>query len=155
MSVKEDIDALKGVGLSESAIAKALRLKPEDDPRTAARTVRRWKGGEAASGPAAVALAYMAQGAMGDEMKRVIPEHVVAGDALGEIGHEIVLRLWWPRALAIVSEHKMTPDAIQVDGCEWLNIAMWIDDPVNVDAAALLRRMATAFEIYTADAEGG
>jgi len=136
------------LNLSQRELGQDLGLTPDN----ADRVVRRWESGQQAiTGPSAVALAYLGQGALDDTMKSLIPEHVVAADALGEIGHELVIRLWRPRCLAIVTEQPFG-QAVPVDGgVEYLSVALWIDDPARFNARDILGRMAAAFSAYTAD----
>lgn len=145
-------DQVKGIrralNLSQRELGQALGLTHEN----ADRVVRRWESGQQAiTGPAAVALAYLGQGALDDTMKSLIPEHVVAADALGEIGHELVIRLWRPRCLAIVTEQPFGQAAPVDGGVEYLSVAMWIDDPARFNEKEILGRMAAAFSAYTAD----
>lgn len=145
----EDLKKIRhALGMTQSELGRALGLAPNN----AGRILRRWEAGDAAvSGPAQVALTYMMQGVLDGEAKQIIPEHVVAADALGEIGHELVIRLWRPRCLAIVTEQPFG-QAVPVDGgVEYLSVALWIDDPARFNEKEILGRMAAAFSAYTAD----
>jgi len=76
------------------------------------------RGQRGMSGPAETALDYLAQGILDDQMRqmrRVIPEYVM--------GDNIVVRLWWPRAIITAKPTVM----------------MWIDRPVGFDVDGMLK----------------
>lgn len=145
----EDLKKIRhALGMTQSELGRALGLAPNN----AGRILRCWEAGDAAvSGPAQVALTYMIQGVLDDEAKQIIPEYVVATDALGEIGHELVIRLWRPRCLAIVTDQPFGQSVPVDGGVEYLSVALWIDDPARFNEKEILGRMAAAFSAYTAD----
>lgn len=148
MTPREVRDIRKALNLDQRELAEVLGLKGNGRV-----TVGRWEteGGEGPSGPAAAVLTYLAQGALDDTMKAVLPEHAFAE---GENGVELVYRNWRPRYIAAVTTDAASDDAIQTAPNEWLSVAMWIDDPNAAPgwgADGLLKRAATAWEIYNQD----
>lgn len=146
-----DFRALRrALGMTQRELGLALGLAPS----SADKTVRNWEDSNP-SGPAAVAMTYMAQGALEETMRCVIPE-VVFAEAIPEPGthRELVIRLWRPRFVAVVIEQPLEDFEpvvpIGAEG-EWLAVALWIDDPAGFDRKELLQRAAAAFEIYTAE----
>jgi transcriptional regulator with XRE-family HTH domain len=139
------------MGLSQPEFGQLLGLAPTN----ADRMVRRWED-SAPTGPAAVAAAYIAPGVLDDTMKPVTPEYVIANPippSPGGADREMVIRLWYPRFLAVVVENEILhPDleAVPIPGDEEtsLAVAMWMD-PVaqDVDTRALLARGAAAYQI--------
>lgn len=150
------LSAAVGRHLSQADIGAAFGLAAS----SADRTVRNWETGEP-SGPAAVAMTYLAQGALDDAMREVIPEFVHAG-ALpdGDTHPELVIRLWWPRFVAVVLSAEVPPP----EGARWVWIergverlvaALWIDDPAalgSADPDGLLQRAAVLLQEATLDA---
>lgn len=138
----------QGLNLDQRELAEVLGLSGNGRV-----TVGRWEDdkGPGPSGPAATALTYLAQGALDDTMKTVLSEHAFAE---GENGVELVYRNWRPRFIAAVTPDAASDDAIQTAPGEWLSVALWIDDPSappGWDAGELLKRAATAWEIYNQD----
>lgn len=120
------------------------------------RTVRAWEDGQKeVTGPASVALDYLAQGALDDTMRAVIPEYV-AGEGLPEGEWELVIRLHAPRFLAAVLSAEIPPPvewAWIEPGVERLAVLMWIDPPDLVaDPQQLIQRAAALFQEYSLDA---
>jgi len=155
--LRRALSAAAGRPISQADLGRALGLAEAN----ADRTVRRWEEGEP-SGPASVALAYLAQGALDEAMRRIVPEYVQAS-ALpdDEAGPELVLRLWWPRFIGVVLSAEVDPP----EGAKWawiergverLVAALWIDDPAlfGADPAALLRRGAALFQEASLDSIG-
>lgn len=141
----------KMLGLSSRGLAERLRLGKDGG-----RTVRRWESDEGklgVPGPVQTAMTYMMQGVLSDEIKKVIPEHVVSCDAVKEVECEFVVRLWFPRFLAIVTPTKTQCEySVEIDGgLEHLSVLMWIDDPTGHDVNALLVAASSVFSIYTQD----
>jgi len=147
----------RNLSMTQTELGKALGLRGGD----VGRTVRGWeqsqdhKSHKPITGPAALALTYLAQGALDETMKKIVPEFVVASDALSDKDSELVIHLWRPRFIAVVADPDIAqsmPDSIEVDaGIESLAVAMWIDDPDGFDVDDLLKRAASSFEIYTQD----
>ena len=137
----------KELGMTPAELGAALRLSTEDP----AGAVRRWEAGqEPVPGPAALALAYLTQGALDDTMKEVFPEYVFATSLPDPYTHtDLVIRLWRPRFVGVIAGRVVDGlDGIRGD-VEALSVAMWIDDPAGFDTDALLRRAITAFDLYT------
>lgn len=149
MTPKQVREARQSLGLQQAELAQALRLGPNGRV-----TVGRWEqdtGPSPISGPASLALEYLLQGALDDQMKSVLPEHAFAE---GENGVELVYRNWRPRFVAAVTREQASHAAINTAPGEWLSVAMWIDDPNSPpswDVDGLLSRAATAWEIYNQD----
>lgn len=146
MTPKQVREARQTLGLQQAELAQALRLG--DNGRV---TVGRWEkdnGPSPISGPASLALDYLMQGSLDDAMKSVLSEHAFAE---GENDVELVYRNWRPRFIAAVTPEKSSAAAINTAPGEWLSVAMWIDDPNSPpgwDVDVLLKRAATAWEIY-------
>lgn len=139
---------------SQQELGEALGLSEN----SARKTMERWEK-EGPTGPAGIALTYLGQGALDDELKRVVPEYAF-GPGLGDggSGREIIVRLWWPRFIGVVLEGHVptTLDSAWIeDEVERLAVAMWIDDP-NLpgapDPIEWVRRAATLIQIETQDA---
>jgi hypothetical protein len=139
---------------SQQELGEALGLAQG----SARKTIERWEA-EGPTGPAGIALTYLGQGALDDELKRVVPEYAF-GPGLGDggSGREIIVRLWWPRFIGVVLEGHVptTLDSAWIeDEVERLAVAMWIDDP-NLpgapDPIEWVRRAATLIQIETQDA---
>lgn len=116
------------------------------------RTIRRIEAGEQSlSGSAEIALSYILQGRLDDQMKQVIPEHIIGTGADGD--KEFIIRMYAPRFLGIIGQAIDGLEHIRLvpDGSEAINIIMWIDDPRTHDTTSILKRAATDFEIYTQD----
>ncbi|HET8612990.1 MAG TPA: hypothetical protein VFL92_09520 [Sphingomonas sp.] len=151
----EDVRAIRAaLGLTQDELAEALGFSGP----TRRKTIQRAEddsGAQPLSGPASVALTYLAQGALDETMQRVLPEHVAAVDCEGG-DQDLLIRLWRPRFIGVITEGRPAADrdAMEGEAGEWLSVAMWIDDPAappgwNVDD--LLHRALAAWEIYTQD----
>jgi len=135
------------LGLQQAELAQAMGI-------AARETVSNWErdgSPKTITGPAARLLTYMAQGALDATMASALTEHAFA---VTEAGAELVYRNHRPRFIAAVTDRPAGDDVIEVVPGEWLSVALWIDDPTappgwNVDD--LLRRAATAWEVYTQD----
>lgn len=160
-SIRQAIGSMMGKppsgpnSLSQGAFGEMLGLSPGN----ARKTIERWET-EGPTGPGGVAIAYLGQGAPDDDMKRVLPEFVVgAGMGEGGLEHDYVIRLWWPRFVAVA-----LPAQIQVENDDWIWIvenverfvvALWMDNPDAPgapDRSGYLRRAASLLEIETQDA---
>ena len=104
-------------------------------------------------------MTYLAQGALDDAMKELIPEFIIADSMMGtgQEFPELVLRLHRPRFIAAVMPADAAPpeaDMIELsDGVEALVIAMWIDSPdasPGWDVEELFSRAAKLFDEYPA-----
>jgi hypothetical protein len=140
--------------LSQSTFGELLGLSPGN----ARKSIERWES-DGPTGPGAVALTYLGQGLPDEEMKRVLPEFVTGG-RMGESGlaHDYVIRLWWPRFVAVVlpAEIPVANDFVwMAENVERLVVALWLDDPEVAgapDRFDALRRAAALLEIETQDA---
>ena len=140
--------------LTQAQLATVLGLAAENGDRT----VRAWEDGtKRVTGPAAVALAYMSQGALDDVMRQIVPEYVQA-EGLGDDDQpELVIRLWTPRFVAAVVSAEVEFDGPQAwiePDVEKLCLVMWIDPPglSKRDPTELLAEAASRFQEYSLDA---
>lgn len=152
----------RALGLSQGDLGRMLGLSQANPDRG----IRKMEDTHP-SGPAAVAISYMAQGALDETMQQLIPEYVLAHAMPEDSGYrELVIRLWYPRFIALVA----TPsdlEALDADvpvielagGAEGLALVMQIDPArPDDDMDRLLHEAASHFEIYTQDsfeASGG
>lgn len=152
--LRRALSAAVGRPLHQPELGRALGLKPDN----ADRTVRRWEE-VGPTGPAALAMTYLAEGCLDDVMRQVVPEYVEATalpDAEG--APELVIRLWWPRFIAAVLTVEVEPPSEHwawiEPGIERLAVAMWIDEPglFGVDPMPLIRRAAALLQERTLDA---
>lgn len=155
--LRRALSAAAGRHVSQTDLGRALGLAEVNSRRTVAR----WEEGRP-SGPAAIAMTYLAQGCLDEVMRQIVPEYVEA-TALpdGQAGPELVIRLWWPRFVGAVLSAEVEPpgdDWAWIEpGVERLAVAMWIDDPTlfGADAEALVRRGAALFQERSLDALEG
>ncbi len=158
----DDVSAIRaalsdaaGRRIDQPEFASALGLEGPNRRKT----VQRWES-DGPSGPAGVAMTYLAQGALDASMKRVVPEHVFGG-GLGEggAGYDTIVRLWWPRfvAIALPASVPLTDEQQFVwleRDVERLVVALWIDDPSAFgggEEISYLRRAATLAQEETID----
>lgn len=108
---------------------------------SAGRTVRAWES-DGVDGPAALAITYLISGCLADQT--VVPEYVLARSVAGK-KVPLVLRLWWPRFIAVVqSTHGgRAPGPPRITVVRWLDDATAFQVP-DATVAALLARAASA-----------
>ncbi len=152
-ALRRALSDMTGERVSQRKLGVALGLSAAN----ADRTVRNWEE-NAPSGPASVALTYLAQGVLDDVMKNVVPEFLSASPLGAENGDlEFVVRLWWPRFIGVVLSAEITPPGAWAwvePEVERLALLVAIDDAAAFggDWEPFLRRGASAFQIHTLDA---
>lgn len=110
------------------------------------------------TGPLQASLSYLAQGVLDEVMREVIPEFITGDDLSLDRPWNYVLRLWFPRFLAVlVADDEPSAfddlDGIGLDG-ERLAVVLWIDQPGD-RANDVLHRAAEQIAEYTRRAEAG
>lgn len=114
----------KGAGLDQIELARAT--SPGRVVKSARSVSRFESGSRRVPGQLAVALAYMAQGAVTQAAGVDLPTHVCAPNASGTTW---VVRLRKPRYFGIIGATARTPDAaIRADGMV-LSVVLWFDKP--------------------------
>lgn len=114
----------KGAGLDQIELARATS---PGRPVKSARSVSRFESGaRRVPGQLAVALAYMAQGAVTQAAGVDLPTHVCSPNASGTTW---VVRLRMPRYFGIIAPSARTPDAAMRPDGMVLSVVLWLDKP--------------------------
>lgn len=138
----------RSIGASLSRMAQLIGLKGGN----AADSVRQMENGnKPVSEPIQRLLKYMQTGIGFGEMDKYLPEFMLASDLSNKIESEWVFHTRYPRFLAIVhSEPISGVVSSSVDGLEWLNVSIWIDEPVS-DPQELVDQAANHLYQFTKD----
>ena len=143
----------RALKLTQPEMAAELGLAADNGDRT----IRAWEdGSKRVAGPAAVALAYMAQGALDDVMRQVLPEYIHGEGLENPEQPEFVIRLWTPRFIAVVVSAEVKFEGMQVwiePDVEKLCLALWIDPPSlsKRKPIELLAEAASRFQEHSLD----
>lgn len=153
-----DKDKLKELrielGASQNDLAKLLGLSSD-------RVIRAWEMGEKPiTGPASLALEYIARG-LNKEKEAFVPEFVVSDiEQYNTLDYEVIVRLWYPRfigfivnrELADILDDSVRKFRLEVDDDTYLIISQWID-PVAADKQIdeALDRARTYANIYVTE----
>lgn len=136
----------QSIGASLSKMAQLLGLSGPND----ADTVRKMENGnKVISGPIQRLIKIMQEGVPTGVMKDALPEYLIGSDLEGEVESEWIFHTRYPRFLAVVTGDPVDEGMMSVGvGDEWLNVALWIDEPVD-DPSPYIHRVAEAFAKYT------
>lgn len=137
--IRDAFSEIVGKEISAHQMAAVLELSPDND----ARTYRRYES-EGPSGPAVVALRYMAQGLAGLYPDLGIPQFVCGRGIhtpLSGPSDKFIVRLWWPRFVATIVMRSTGGDGVDevddfvIDDQRSLRVVQWIDDPLTFSRA--------------------
>jgi hypothetical protein len=144
----------KALALNQRQMAELLHYRGENGDRT----IRNLESQEAPlSGPLAMALTYLRQGLLDEVMELVVPEYIIGEDMHLETGLDYILRMRWPRFVAILAASTDLNglagaagprDTLDLGDGSILAVAMWIDEPYRQDVQDLLRQAAAALRLH-------
>ena len=139
------------LGVSHAGLA---RLIGYSGPNTAVTASKITSGAKGMSGPARRALEYLAQSALDDNNKSIIPEYTIGGDPTGVCNGDYVIRLWYPRFVGLIhapDRSLAVADSVALADVETLYIMIWLDNPAAIDIDNLLKHTASVIKACTLD----
>jgi len=129
-NLRREIYYVTGIPVTPKMLGRALGLSE----KRAERGVREWEHA-GPTGPAGVALTYLAQG-----LSRKLPEYII-GVSDEEAGVAYVIRLRWPRFIMMVPDQQI----------ELYFISQWIDDPTALGQDNTSKFIAQAKNYFEAN----
>jgi len=146
MSSSELLSEIKKIGgFSNNELAEILGYNKGQAVYDIAR------GAKGVSKPAQTAIEYLAQGLLDDKSKKIVPEYIIGQNLEGA---EYMIRLYYPRFIGLITGHKIKQavDSIRVaQNPEWINVVMWLDQPLERLKTQVLQRAVVFTEEYTID----